>query len=87
MQVGRELKESDNISVEQWHEVIRCLEDDFGLRHNDCDRRNGLLIPDEMNPGEERLVAIDLEDVDDFWANRKAFPKSEDVEHLFVDEK
>ena len=60
----RELKEADSITASS----IALFEEDSGLRRNDCDRRNGILIPDEGNPGQERLVAIDLEDVVDFWA-------------------
>ena len=51
------------MSREQWCQVLRSLEEEFDLRHNDTEG-NYVLIPDEVNPGSERLVAVDLEDVD-----------------------
>ena len=59
LQLGREPRSGDDIS--SWNEILFSLENEFGLRHEDCDgRRNLLFVPDGKT---ERLVVADLEDV------------------------
>jgi hypothetical protein len=62
LQLGRDPIASDDVSL--WNDVLKRLEKEFGIRHNDAvGGRNRLFITD--GEGSERLVAIDFEDWDD----------------------
>ena len=56
-------QERERDDVSQWRQVLEDLEQEFGLRHEDCDGGNMIFIPDSDDAGKERLVAVDLEDV------------------------
>ena len=55
LQLGRDPTPADDLSL--WGSVVRRLEKEFGIRHNDAVRRNQMNVPDET--GVERLVAMD----------------------------
>lgn len=64
LQVGRMPRPSDDTS--NWREILDTLENEYGIRHEDCDgHKNLLFIP---KGDQELLVAVDLEDVT--WINR-----------------
>ena len=62
-QVGRMPGPSDDTS--NWIEILDTLENEYGIRHEDCDGRKNLLFIPKGN--QELLVAVDLEDVT--WIN------------------
>jgi hypothetical protein len=65
LQLGRGLSDSeldsDNYKSQQ-KEIFQRLETEYGIKHNDVDGRNVIMIPDSN--GKERMVAIDFEDWD-----------------------
>ena len=48
-----------------WREILDTLENEYGIRHEDCDGRKNLLFIPKGN--QKLLVAVDLEDVT--WIN------------------
>jgi hypothetical protein len=60
LQLGREPTADDDTS--QFQNVLNRLQKEYGIRHNDAERRNMIYISDA--DGVERIAAIDFEDWD-----------------------
>jgi tRNA A-37 threonylcarbamoyl transferase component Bud32 len=59
LELGRMPEVGDDVS--NWGQIIQRLRTEYGFCHGDADGRNGVFIKDN-NQGDERLVAIDLEE-------------------------
>jgi hypothetical protein len=62
LQLGRMPNDFDDLRG--WNKILRSLEQEYGIRHNDAEERNMIFIADNVSGG-ERMVTIDLEDWDD----------------------
>jgi hypothetical protein len=62
LQLGRKLKEKDQITNEQCLNLLKKLKNEYGIIHNDPD---GNFVMIENNKGERCLAVIDFEDWDD----------------------
>ena len=63
LQLGRDPEGDDDTSSAP--SIIKRLEDEFGIKHNDAAGRNFVFVDD--GEGSERLVAIDFEDYEVLW--------------------
>ena len=62
LQLGRESRDDDDL--EKFHVVLKRLEEQYGIRHNDADRGRNMIVITDCD-GKDRVVAIDFEDWDD----------------------
>jgi hypothetical protein len=61
LQLGREPTQLDDFDAKS-KIILKRLESEYGIQHNDVDGRNMIIISDEF--GIEKMVAIDFEDWD-----------------------
>lgn len=66
LQLGRDPTYHDDTSSVP--DLLKRSQNEFGIKHNDADRRNFIFVSDEH--GSERLVAIDFEDWDEVGQDR-----------------
>lgn len=64
LQTGRSVKEEDDITNHDYLDLLRTLEEEYGIQHNDP-KGNFIMLRDGQ--GQERLEAIDFKDWEDIW--------------------
>ncbi len=62
LQLGREPRSDDDL--EKFYVVLKLLEEQYGIRHNDTDRGTNMIVISDAD-GNDRVVAIDFEYWDD----------------------